>query len=161
MKIFPKDKKLEARFLAGKAPEPETMLGTEGAPAKMRVRMLTGPIPNMGRWPFYHRKEFASEGKEICGGNVFTLGGLFVTVFFLALWFFGFDGRWGAFRLEKREGYLLINYAVPENGWLTKRIRDHIRTTDDPDVFIGKFHWVWRGREIFLGYFTLTRIKAE
>jgi hypothetical protein len=53
-----------------------------------------------------------------------------------------------------------ISYDVMKNGRLTRRIRDYIRTTSDPNVMIGKFYVKWRGKYRFKGFFTLTRIKA-
>ena len=40
---------------------------------------------------------------------------------------------------------------------VTRQIRDHLRTTPDPNAMIGKFHIVWRGKPRFVGYFELSR----
>jgi hypothetical protein len=154
MKIFPKDAKLEKEFLAGAAPAAETLLGRDGVPTKWRVTMLTGPVPNMANPPFDHCKVFVRDlslPEDVGGCNVV------------------FRGRaWGYFKLEKgvyakEDGgdglpSIFISYAVARNGRLTRRIRDHVRTTKDANVLIGRFHYLWHGRPRFLGYFTLTRI---
>lgn len=153
MKIFSENERLKRLFLAGKAPEPVTLLGPDSLPAQWRVRMLTGLIPNMGGPQFRHRKLFVP-GVTIGGCNV-----LFS------------DFRWGWFQLEKDtysveaggddEPVLLINYDVKKNNCVTGRIRDYVRATMNPNVLIGRFHYMWRGRPRFLGYFTLTRITVK
>jgi hypothetical protein len=138
-------KELDKMWDAGAVPERVRLLGSQGEPARYLVTMASGIIPNMGRWPLWHHKKFRSVGGFVRGCNAFALG----------------DAKWGDFRLEEMIGSLLINYDVPTNGWFSRRIRDHIRATDDPNVMIGKFHFKIFGRECFLGYFFLTRLKEE
>lgn len=114
--------------------------------------MLTGILPNMGgRW-FHHRKQFVKMGDMILGCNLL------------------FDNfHWGWFRVwnDGRAAYedsrpvLFIDYDVPENNFLTSRIRDFVRTTSDPDVLIGRFNLSLKSRARFLGYFTLTRSRTQ
>lgn len=116
--------------------------------SEWRVDMLTGLIPNMGGWPMRHRKQFyVSSEASIVGCNM-----LFC------------DWHWGWFILNDRLGlpvdleYLLIDYDCPENGDLVRnRILDRVRTTNDPNVLLGRFYLVWRGKPRFVGYFSLTR----
>lgn len=135
------DKLLEAIYRYGSIPMPESLLGPKGGPAEWRVVMLTGPIPNMGGKLFHHRKRFwrRGEGDEVIGENV-----LFD------------DTQWGHFTLRLWAGALLIDYNTNANG-VSRRIRDLVRTTPDPNLLIGKFHLVWRSKPRFLGYFTLAR----
>jgi hypothetical protein len=160
MRLFPANKELEAAFLSAKAPSPESLLGPEGQPAEWRVHMLTGPIPRLRR----HRKSLEStdvpskpgEPAEKCvvGCNITDE-----------------DNRWGWFQLEDAvfdekiggdgKPVLLINYAVPKNGRVTRNIRDEVRCTKNPDVLLGRFYYLLLGHKFFLGYFTLTRIKAK
>jgi hypothetical protein len=172
---------LDEMWRAGTVPEPATLLGLDGKPSRHIVTMRGG-FPNFGRWPFWHHKNFWSAEGGVRGCNIFvadlvaslfvifvpgTIGllvglvpgaliGLAIGVIVkLALR----DGHWGGFRLETKDGYLLINYGVPENSWFSSLIRDHILATGDPNVFIGKFHLVIFGRERFLFYFFLSRVK--
>jgi len=161
MKIFPNDSQLAARYAKGSAPMPAMLLGANGKSSKWRVTMLTGPIPNMGGWPFYHYKEFVPYTLVVRGYNVFVLSVMIRFLLWFISWLIHFDGYWGRFFLESKNEHLLVNYDESENTWITRRIRDHLRTTEKPDEMLGKFHWVFRGREIFLGYFTLTRIVEK
>lgn len=52
---------------------------------------------------------------------------------------------------------LLLDYDVPGNGILSRRIRDYIRKLTD-NVYIGKFCYVLFGKPRFLGYFILRRV---
>ena len=76
------------------------------------------------------------------------------------------DWRWGQFRALPSIGsdgrpILLLdyygNFFEPANSFVTRQIRDHLRTTPDPNAMIGKFHIVWRGKPRFVGYFELSR----
>lgn len=105
--------------------------------------MVTGPIPNMGRWPFNHGKTFAESLNNRVEGYNFLLG----------------PNYWGFFHLsDEEEGSMLIDYDEPANGRIISRIRDYVRKTSDPNLMVGKFYFrigkTWR----FLAYFTLTRI---
>ena len=110
-----------------------------------RVDMLTGPIPNMRG--IGHRKIFAGTNGAVRGCNI---------VFSKA--------RWGDFFLEKAAcsdpgelPALLINYDVPENGCVTKRIRDQVRRLDEYGHYLGRFYMTLFGKPRFLAYFMLTK----
>lgn len=154
------DPELEATFRAGKAPGRESLLGPKGEPAEWCVTMLTGPVPRLPR----HRKFFESAPvPSIASGPASKMEIVGCNIIFK-------DLRWGYFKLEEAvyaaenggdgKPVLLINYDVERNG-ITYRIRDHVRATHDPDVLIGRFHVMLRGRLCFLGYFTLTRIETK
>jgi len=158
MKIFAENRKLEALFRERKAPKPETLLAPDDERSEWRVTMLTGALTIVyffiGRW-LHHRKLFVRRMiplDDIGGCNVFFK-----------------DLRWGWFLLAKAvyaekgggdgQPVLLIDYSVKGNRFITDRIRDEVRLTNDPDELLGRFHFIWRGRKRFLGYFTLNRIK--
>lgn len=61
-------------------------------------------------------------------------------------------------RLGWRE--MIFDYDIKDNSRATRHVRDLVRTTEDPDVLLGKFYYVnrhgdWRGG----WFFTLTKIK--
>lgn len=66
-----------------------------------------------------------------------------------------FEVRWWA--MEDAGKCLWLNYSVPGNGIITRRIRDLIRQLSD-EFYIGKFHYVLFGKPRFLGYFILRRV---
>jgi hypothetical protein len=139
---IPLSNKYHAMFAAGHAPMPTDMPGT-----KWQVAMLSGPIPNMGGRPLRHRKVFEPRMPPY-GCNVQLK-----------------DWRWGRFfaRLDlgsDGQPVLALNFGEPKNGFLTQRICDHLRTTPDPNVMLGKFHIKWRGQLRFLSFFTLSRLPC-
>ena len=134
---------LKALFIAGNAPQPETMLGPGGSISEWNVTMLTGILPNLGgRWT-RHRKQFVKQ----TNGGVIGCNILFN------------DVRFGWFALDRGKSeidnceVLSIDYEVAENGSMTQLISDQIRTTSDPNMMIGRFYF--KGR--FVGYFALNR----
>lgn len=133
---------LKALFIAGSAPQPETLLGPGGSLSEWDVTMLTGILPNLGRRWTKHRKQFTKLADIVGGGNI-----LFDNVRFG--WF---DLEESKSEVDSRE-VLRINYDVPENGTFTRPISDQIRTTSDPNMMIGRFYYKNR----FIGYFALTR----
>ena len=158
MKIFANSRALETLFRAGNKPESETLLGPNGEPCEWTVEMLTGPIPDMGGKRLRHRKVFerpAANG-NVRDGNVrgcnINCSNVHWGAFYVSLSSYN-DGDYSD---EKPVAYLVYN-----GGSITRRICDMIRTTNDPNVLIGKFFYKWRGRYRFLGYFTLTRIQPK
>ena len=66
--------------------------------------------------------------------------------------------RWGRFIVRDwLFKNLLLDYDVPGNGILSRRIRDYVRKLTD-NVYIGEFCYVLFGKPRFLGYFILRRI---
>lgn len=151
---------LKKMWDAGKALAPDTLLGADGKKAKHLVIMASGIIPDMGKDPLWHCKEFEIKDGEVRGRNVFVLEGRLAS-FLRRLRLVNSDGTWGPFHVEKKEDHTLVNYALKEGNWWSRFIRDRLRVTPDPDVLIGMFHIRLFGRDIFLGYFFLSRIKEE
>lgn len=164
--------------------KPADMLAADGGTARHLVTLRV-PFVNFGCWPFWHHKEIQPEVELIRGVNIFSVGwsasffvvavpaflGLFLGLVGLAVGalvgllarVFLWNGRWGRFHVECKEGHLLLDYDVKENRWLHRpfrSFRDHVLPTEDPNVIIGKFCVVFRGRERFLFYFFLSRIKT-
>lgn len=108
------------------------------------VKMVTGPIPNMSYWPISHRKVFYGNplSRAVNGWN-------------LTSYPWGFFGTWAAGLGRSASRYL--DYDRKENGPILRRVADKIRTTDDPNVMVGKFFYLLFDKPRFLGYFTLTR----
>ena len=139
-------------FAGGSCPKAASLLGPNGEKSEWRVDMLTGPIPNMGGWPFRHRKQFYQSRLTPTGCNTFFN-----------------DTRWGWFQLYDcgafdsidQHGVLLLDYDQPGNGVLTQgKIIDRLRTTDKPNVLLGEFSYNLAGRSMGPYYFSLTRIVA-
>lgn len=90
-----------------------------------------------------HRKAFFSRDDRIEGRNV-----LFSNL------------CWGSFFLEdgSYEGSrtVVINYNTPDNFPFTRRIRDHLKCIEEGRLYLGRFNVLFRGRLMFLGFFTLT-----
>lgn len=139
MNLFSGKKQLDELFRESAAPEPELLDG------EYAVDMLSG-VPSLKI--FGHKKIFRKEGNRIVGRNV-----IFQKI------------NWGYFFLEKSEyggaKTCLINYNAEKNGFLSKRIRDHIRYDAKNDIFIGRFNLKFFGRLFFLGYFSLNKIVRQ
>ena len=134
---------LEKLYSEGRAPTPAQILGPGMPTTEWRVNMLTGPIPDMGGWPLRHRKRF----HRGYGRNVLLR-----------------DTEWGRFDcfygFHSSTDCLMLDYGGSGgNGRLTSRIRDFVRTTPDPDVLLGKFFFLWRGKLRGGWFFKLTRAK--
>ena len=136
---------LDELFRTYKAPRFTELLNPDGTSAEWRVSMLTGAIPNMRGWPLHHRKQFTGNW---VGHNVFR-----------------HNLRWGGFNLfytiaaDNDMPALLLNYDVPGNSFVARRIRDHVRmSNNDPNLMLGRFNIVWGSKLKFLGYFSLARI---
>ncbi|RJR16784.1 MAG: hypothetical protein C4581_09225 [Nitrospiraceae bacterium] len=103
-------------------------------------------------WPsfkrFSHRKIFYRENNKLLGHNVLL------------------NVSWGRFFIEEdickdldSIKVAVINYNRPENLFHIRPIRDHIRRVDNGMYYIGRFNYLVSGRLIFLGYFSLEKIK--
>ncbi|MGB2599551.1 MAG: hypothetical protein WBB86_04220 [Candidatus Omnitrophota bacterium] len=136
---FPKSgRELEEMFRNAEVPEISEFDG------EYFVDMLT-ILPSLRR--FSHRKIFYTDNNKVLGRNqLFS------------------KKSWGRFFLE--EGVceeldslktVLINYNVPENSFITYRMRDHVRRIKKSNVYIGRFYCLFMNKLLFLGYFSLTR----
>lgn len=103
-------------------------------------------------WPsfrrFSHRKIFYREKNKVLGHNVLL------------------NVTWGRFFIEEDickdldpVKVAVINYNRPENLFHIRPIRDHIRCVEKGVHYIGRFNYLVSGRLMFLGYFSLEKIK--
>ncbi len=136
---FPKNnKELEEVFKNAEIPEASEFNG------EYFVDMLT-VLPSLRK--LSHRKVFCIESGKALGYNKF------------------FSNRsWGRFFLEeglcKELGSLpaiLINYDRPENSFITNGMRDYIRRIETSRIYIGRFNYLFMGKLLFLGYFSLIK----
>jgi hypothetical protein len=95
-----------------------------------------------------HRKVIYTEGNRHYGHNVFPCL------------------QWGQFLLTektlKESGdikTLMLSYDLMDNFYLIKNIRDYIRCIDKNTLYIGKFYYQIFGYPVFIGYFSLEKIK--
>lgn len=149
-------------FCAGGLPPEASLLGP-GLASEWRVDVRTGLVPSMGGWPLRHRKRLAAyRGRvNLIGENVLRRDirwGFFVTEDLQLGCFVTESPAWGSALSEiDHRPSMLLNYDLPANGWFVRQIRDHVRTTSDPNVLIGRMYF--RGH--FLGYFTMTRGERD
>jgi len=144
---------LEVMFRSGISLRATQLLGRGGATTYWRVTRLAGFLPNLGGWFFRHVVMFANfawKGK-VTGCNCF---------FRSKYW------PWGRFEVDDQVAYagdggqaVLLDHGQPSNcWWSSRRLRYYLRTTGDPCLLLGKCCASFFGREIFLGYFVLTRL---
>jgi len=62
--------------------------------------------------------------------------------------------RFGRFRLRKEAGWLLIDYDLPVNTGVMRRVVDRVRRLPDGRL-VGKLHYRILGREPFLMFFEM------
>lgn len=77
-----------------------------------------------------------------------------------------FGIKWGRFFIEEticrnidQKRAAVINYNTTGNSPLIRGIRDQIRCIVREELYIGRFNYSFFGRLIFLGYFSLERLK--
>jgi len=133
------NKELDKIFLAC------DQLNTEDFIGEYSVFMLTG-YPNFLN--FAHRKIFFLKGDKVYGRNVFLK-----------------NIRWANHFLEKAIcekpspiETILINYNTSETAFVFSRIRDYMRKVND-SLYLGRFNYMLGKRELFLGYFSLTKLQ--
>ena len=108
---------------------------------KYYVNMLTG-LPSLRR--LGHHKIFYTVDNEALGYNVVLR-------------------RWGHFRLEMGVleedglGFLMLDYGVDRNTFLTRGIRDQVRCIEPGSLYLGRTNLLLRSKLRFVGYFTLSR----
>ncbi len=102
-------------------------------------------------WPsfkrFSHRKVIYQKDNRVMGHNVL------------------FHKTWGHFFVEEdvcvkagQVNVLLIYYNREENSILIRGIRDQVRCVKKDELYIGRFNYLFFGKLIFLGYFSLEKI---
>jgi len=137
----------DAEFVHGQVPTLDQLFGGPDIRlATWQVVMLTGLLPDMSGWPLRHRKEFQRYDVEygVVGCNLFR------------------DWDWGWFKLGVADGSMVIDYDMEDNGRVLRgRIRDHLRTTLDPNMLIGRFYVRTRKAFRFAGFFHLVRLQPS
>ena len=136
---FPNNsRELRKMFIHAQAPELSEFSG------EYYVDMLTG-LPSLRR--LSHRKVFFSEHGKYSGHNLLLEKAL-----------------WGRFLLKRtilpefeRMEVVEIDYNVRGNSFVTNKIRDYIRRIERGKVYICRFNYLFSGRLIFLGYFSLIK----
>lgn len=133
---LPRDKdKLDELWLQATCPLVDDFLEKE-----LTVTMLTGLLPNLS-WAG-HKKVFYSKRGMIYGNNV------------------TFRFIWGYFFLQTQvnetdqKDMVIINYDVPENGDITKKIDDYLRYLEEYNAYLGQFNYGHTPE--FVGYFALS-----
>jgi hypothetical protein len=138
-------KKVAKLFERGTPLDPRHLLGRNGSEAEWTVRMLTGPVLDLGF--LKHRKRFwLEEGvpkklERVVGCNVLRKG-----------------SRWGHFAVRKGDAFTptTFDYGDAGNG-LSRLFADEVRVTDYAFLVVGKFYVRLLGRKVFVGYFSLRR----
>jgi hypothetical protein len=110
------------------------------------VDMLT-TFPSFKR--FSHRKVIYEDNGRVLGHNEL------------------FGKTWGHFFIEEDVckavdsiNVAVINYDRPENTLPVRGIRDQLRCVDKGTLYIGRFNYLSFGKLIFLGYFSLEKVKG-
>jgi len=139
MKIPQGSRELRQIFMSAAPPDISELAG------EYLVDMLT-VWPSFKR--FSHRKVFYRENDNIVGYNVLL------------------NVTWGRFFIEEdicedagSVKVVVINYNRAENLSHVRPIRDHIRCVVKGIHYIGRFNYLIAGRLMFLGYFSLEKIK--
>jgi hypothetical protein len=135
--------KLRKLFEGSLPATPLHLLGKNGAEAEWTVRLLTGPVLDLGFRR--HRLRFWLEGKSLKKGRV---SGCNVT---------GGDSRWGYFTVFKGgESGTVLDFDEGRNH-LTRRISVELRQTSYAFLAVGSLHVRLFGKLRFVGYLTLRR----
>jgi hypothetical protein len=130
-------KKIEKLFASGTPVNPRHLLGSHDSEAEWTVRMLTGPVLDLGF--LRHRKRFWLEDGRVVGCNVLRE-----------------DSRWGFFTVKKGDSSTSIGYWDDRNG-LSRRFHDEVRATNYANLVVGRFYVELFDETWFVGYFTLRR----
>jgi hypothetical protein len=132
-------RKIGKLFAGGSPVNPLYLLGEQGGPSEWMVRMLTGPVLDLGF--LHHRKRFWLRGGRVVGCNIL-----------------GKDFRWGFFTVEEGDSFTTIDYSDERND-LSHLISDEVRLPDGPEnLVVGSFRLKLFGKPRFVGYFSLRRI---
>jgi hypothetical protein len=140
-------KKLRKLFDGSLPAEPLHLLGKNGAEAEWTVRLLTGPVLDLGFRR--HRARFwVSDGGAVLPRKKRRVVGCNVT---------GEDSRWGYFAVFKGgESGTTLDFDEGRNH-LTRRISVELRSTSYAYLMVGRLHVRLLGRVRFVGYLTLRR----
>lgn len=126
--IFDTLKELEEQYDLGTVPEPEDLEG--------EFYVVVPWFPWTSLELLKHRKATVPGGE---GDNV-LLDGI----------------RFGHFRLEKQDEWLLIDYDQPENTPVMRGVIDRMRKLPDGRL-VGKLYYKVFGQEIFLMFFEMRK----
>jgi len=124
--MFETLRRLEEQYGRGGVPEPGELSGA------YRVRVPWFPWLSLAL--LKHRKDVGAGGQ---GDNVLA-GGL----------------RFGRFVLRKEPAWLLIDYDIPANRRVMRRVVDRVRRLPDGRL-VGKLFYRLPGREVFLMFFEM------
>ena len=140
MSLLGRHKELNAAFANAANPDLSDLTG------EYIVNIVIVP----GYSTFSHRKVFYTDSGKVRGYNLL------------------FNKTWGHFSVEEGSAIpcdslnvAVINYNRPENFFVIRRIRDHIRCVKKAKLYIGRANYLLHGKPIFLGYFTLNKIVKE
>jgi hypothetical protein len=136
-------RKIGKSFDEGSPVNPLHLLGEQGVPSEWAVRMLTGPVLDLGF--LHHRKRFWLRGGRVVGCNIL-----------------GKDFRWGFFTVEEGDSSTSIDYGDERNG-LSHLISDEVRLPGGgpENLVVGRFRLRLFGKPRFVGYFSLSRIATS
>lgn len=131
-------RKFEEIFKSAEVPDISEFSG------EYTVDMLT-ILPSLRK--FAHRKYFSLENGKVIGYNML------------------FSKKvWGHFFVEKgvceelgSMKVAVINYNVPKNPPIFRRMRDEIRCVKKGSLYIGRFNYLIKGKPHFFGYFSLSK----
>lgn len=121
---------LDALYDQAAVPEPEELRG--------EYRVVVPWFPWFSLAWLRHRKFV---GKTVDGCNLLA-GGL----------------RFGRFRLTREPAWLLIDYDLPQNSGVMRRVVDRVRRLPDGRL-VGKLHYRILGREPFLMFFEMRPVR--
>ena len=125
-------KEVEELYEEGTIPEPEDLEG--------EFYVVAPWFPWVSFELLKHRKDAGVDGE---GDNVLLR-----------------DIRFGRFQLEKDDSALLINYDLPENPGVMRRVIDRVRRLPDGRI-VGKLYYRILGRKVFIMYFEMRRKEDE
>jgi len=138
-------KKLRKLFERGTVLNPQHLLGRNGSEAEWTVRMLTGPVLDLGflrhRMRFRLEEGVSKKARRVLGCNVLRE-----------------DSCWGNFVVWAGDSSAptTIDHDVDGNGF-SRRLFAEICQTDYAFLIVGRLHVRLLGSEWFVGYFTLRR----
>ena len=141
------NRELDEVFHNSYKPVNTTIVGVLGR-SEWSITMLTGIVPDFSGCRAHHRKQlWLGSDRKVNGRNVFFK-----------------DLRWGHFTVGAAswegdgQSALLLDYSESGlNGFLTRRIRDVVRMTNNPNIMLGRFNYEVGSKQRFVGYFEMNR----
>lgn len=137
-----KKRKLRKLFDGSSAVVPLHLLGKNGAEAEWTVRLLTGPVLDLGF--LRHRLRLWLEGRSLKRGRVAGCSVL------------RDDSRRGYFTVSRGESSTTLDFSDERNG-LARRLSAEVRSTSYANLVIGQLYVKLLGKQMSVGYFTLRR----